>query len=138
MSKKIFIKEDQMYLSMNKYVIRISEKAITYADEFKQLFVTVKGGITVWPLVLTIRNYATIFQFDGLLTGFRNSVIRTVLGTGIGVLSASMVAYVLSKTEFQSRRLFSIIFAMTLYFSGGLIPGYMLIRDLHLIGSFWV
>ncbi|MBD0378513.1 carbohydrate ABC transporter permease [Paenibacillus sp. WST5] len=49
-----------------------------------------------------------------------------------------MVAYVLSKTEFQSRRLFSIIFAMALYFSGGLIPGYMLIRDLHLIGSFWV
>jgi putative aldouronate transport system permease protein len=99
---------------------------------------TVKGGITVWPRVFTTRNYATIFQFDGLLTGFRNSVIRTVLGTVIGVLSASMVAYVLSKTEFQARRLFSVIFAMTLYFSGGLIPGFMLIRDLHLIGSFWV
>lgn len=99
---------------------------------------TVKGGITVWPRVFTIRNYVTIFQFDGLLTGFRNSVIRTVLGTVLGILSASMVAYVLSKTEFQAKRLFSVIFAMTLYFSGGLIPGYMLIRDLHLTASFWV
>ncbi|MDQ0886359.1 putative aldouronate transport system permease protein [Paenibacillus sp. V4I9] len=99
---------------------------------------TVKGGIHVWPRVLTIRNYETIFQYEGLLTGFRNSTIRTVLGTMVGVLSASMVAYVLSKTEFQARRLFTAIFVMTLYISGGLIPGYMLIRDLHLLGTFWV
>ncbi|KRE36309.1 sugar ABC transporter permease [Paenibacillus sp. Soil724D2] len=99
---------------------------------------TVKGGIHVWPRVLTTRNYETIFQYEGLLTGFRNSTIRTVLGTVVGVLSASMVAYVLSKTEFQARRLFTAIFVMTLYISGGLIPGYMLIRDLHLLGTFWV
>ena len=99
---------------------------------------TVKGGIHVWPRVFTTRNYETIFQYEGLLTGFRNSTIRTVLGTVVGVLSASMVAYVLSKTEFQARRLFTSIFVMTLYISGGLIPGYMLIRDLHLIGTFWV
>ena len=99
---------------------------------------TVKGGIHVWPRVFTTRNYETIFQYEGLLTGFRNSTIRTVLGTVVGVLSASMVAYVLSKTEFQARRLFTSIFVMTLYISGGLIPGYMLIRDLHLLGTFWV
>ncbi|MGO4273498.1 carbohydrate ABC transporter permease, partial [Paenibacillus sp. TAF58] len=42
---------------------------------------SVKGGIHVWPRVLTIRNYETIFQYEGLMTGFRNSTIRTVLGT---------------------------------------------------------
>lgn len=99
---------------------------------------TIKGGITVWPRVFTMKNYAEVFSYGGLVTGFRNSVLRTVFGTVIGVLSASMVAYTLSRTEFQARKIFSIMFAMTMYFSGGLIPAYMLIRSLHLMGTFWV
>jgi putative aldouronate transport system permease protein len=112
----------------------INVLAISFNDSVD----SVKGGIHIWPRVFTTRNYETIFQYEGLLTGFRNSVIRTVLGTVVGVLSASMVAYVMSKTEFQARRLFSTIFVMTLYISGGLIPVYMLIRNLHLIGTFSV
>ncbi|KRF41905.1 carbohydrate ABC transporter permease [Paenibacillus sp. Soil787] len=99
---------------------------------------TVRGGIYVWPREFTWANYATIFKYQSLLTGFRNSVLRTVLGTAVGVLSAAMVAYVLSRVDFQARRLFSIFFVLTMYFSGGLIPGYMLMRNLHLIGTFWI
>ncbi|UUZ93496.1 carbohydrate ABC transporter permease [Paenibacillus sp. P25] len=99
---------------------------------------TVKGGLTIWPRQFTLKNYETIFKFEGLVIGFRNSVIRTVLGSIIGVLTASMVAYTLSRRDFQARRLFSVLFALTLYFSGGLIPGYLLIRSLGLIGTFWV
>ena len=99
---------------------------------------TVRGGIHLWPREFTLRNYETIFKYRELLTGFRNSVIRTVLGTILGVVSASMVAYVLSRSDFQARKLFTLLFALTMYFSGGLIPGYMLIRNLHLIGTFAV
>ncbi|WP_438431649.1 carbohydrate ABC transporter permease [Gorillibacterium sp. sgz500922] len=99
---------------------------------------TVRGGIHIWPRKFTLANYDTILRYPTLMIGFRNSVIRTVLGSAIGVLSAAMVAYVLSRTDFQARRLFSTMFALTMYFSGGMIPGYMLIRNLHLIGSFWV
>ncbi|WP_166240284.1 carbohydrate ABC transporter permease [Paenibacillus turpanensis] len=99
---------------------------------------TIKGGITIFPREFTLQNYETIFRFDGLLTGLRNSVIRTVLGAAIGVLSASMVAYVLSRQDFQARKWLSVVFALTMYFSGGLIPVYMLMRGLGLIGSFWV
>ncbi|AFC27313.1 binding-protein-dependent transport system inner membrane component [Paenibacillus mucilaginosus 3016] len=99
---------------------------------------TVRGGIHIWPREFTLKNYETIFQYSGLMTGFRNSVIRTLAGTLIGVISASMVAYVLSREEFQARRLFSMLFALTMYFSGGLIPVYMLMRDLSLLNSFWV
>jgi putative aldouronate transport system permease protein len=69
---------------------------------------------------------------------FRNSVLRTVIGTGIGVFSAAMVAYVLSRKDFIARKFVSVVFALTLYFSGGMIPVYMLMRDLHLTNSFWV
>ncbi|MEK0312601.1 carbohydrate ABC transporter permease [Cohnella sp. 56] len=99
---------------------------------------TVKGHLYVWPRVFTWHNYETILRYPNLLIGFRNSVLRTVLGTLAGVFSAAMVAYVLSRSDFQARRLFSTLFALTMYFSGGLIPVYMLIRNLHLIGTFWV
>jgi putative aldouronate transport system permease protein len=99
---------------------------------------TIKGGITVWPREFTLKNYEKIFEFKGLLTGFRNSVLRTILGAVVGVLSAAMMAYTLSRRDFGARRGFSFMFALTMYFSGGLIPAYMLIRNLHLIGTFWV
>jgi putative aldouronate transport system permease protein len=99
---------------------------------------TVKGGIYIWPRSFTLDNYKEIFQYDNLITGFINSASRTILGTILGVLSSAMVAYTLSRSDFQGRKLFSTIIVLTMYFSGGLIPGYMLIRDLGLINSYWV
>src|SRR5690606_13983520 len=67
-----------------------------------------------------------------------NSTIRTVIGTILGVLSSAMVAFTLSRADFQGRRMVSTILVLTMYFSGGLIPGFMLIRDLGMINTFWV
>jgi len=99
---------------------------------------TVRGGITIFPREFTWKNYETIFGYESLGTGLRNTLIRTILGTGIGVLTASMLAYTLSRIDFQARKWLSPMFAMTMYFSGGLIPGYMLMRHLGLIGTFEV
>lgn len=99
---------------------------------------TVRGGITIIPREFTLENYKTIFAYESLATGLRNTLIRTILGTAIGVLTASMLAYTLSRVDFQARKWMSPLFAMTMYFSGGLIPGYMLIRHLGLIGTFEV
>lgn len=99
---------------------------------------TVRGGIHIWPRQFTLANYEVIFQYDTLLTGFRNSVLRTIVGTALGLISASMLAFTLSRRDFQARKFISVFLALTLYFSGGLIPVYMLIRDLGLMNSFWV
>nr|WP_159884751.1 carbohydrate ABC transporter permease [Paenibacillus puerhi] len=99
---------------------------------------TVRGGIYLWPRSFTLSNYKEIFMYNNLLVAFQNSVLRTVIGTLLGVFSSATVAYVLSRKDFIARKQISLIFVLTLYFSGGLIPGYMLIRDLHLMNSFWV
>jgi putative aldouronate transport system permease protein len=108
------------------------------AISFNDATDSVRGGIYIWPRVLTIQNYKEIFQYHNLLVAARNSVLRSVIGTGIGVFSAAMVAYVLSRKDFIARKMFSLMFVLTLYVSGGLIPVYMLMRDLHLTTSFWV
>jgi putative aldouronate transport system permease protein len=108
------------------------------AISFNDSVDTVRGGLTIYPREFTLRNYETIFGFEGLITGFKNSVIRTVVGTAIGVVAASMMAYTLSRPDFQARRWMSVVFALTMYFSGGLIPGFLLIKNLGLIGTFYV
>ncbi|MDQ0110589.1 carbohydrate ABC transporter permease [Paenibacillus harenae] len=108
------------------------------AISFNDSVDTVRGGLTIYPREFTLRNYETIFGFEGLITGFKNTVIRTVVGTAIGVVAASMMAYTLSRPDFQARRWMSVVFALTMYFSGGLIPGFLLIKNLGLIGTFYV
>ncbi|WP_336786212.1 carbohydrate ABC transporter permease [Paenibacillus sp. MMO-177] len=99
---------------------------------------TVRGGITVFPRHLTFDNYSLIFSFAGLLTGLKISVLRTLAGTVLGLISSSMLAYVLSRADFDGRKFLSMFLALTMYVSGGLIPFYLLMRDMHLIGTFWV
>ncbi|WP_145409848.1 carbohydrate ABC transporter permease [Paenibacillus xylanexedens] len=99
---------------------------------------TVRGGVYLWPREFTLENYKTIFQYEGLLTGLKISVLRTLIGTFLGLLSSSMIAYTLSRPDFKIRKFVSVSLALTMYFSGGLIPTYILMRDLSLIGTFWV
>ncbi|WP_449603291.1 carbohydrate ABC transporter permease [Paenibacillus sp. Marseille-Q9583] len=99
---------------------------------------TVKGGIYLWPRKWTWANYDAIFSFKGLITGFKISLLRTFVGTLLGLLSSSMLAFVLSRSDFQARKLVSTFLVMTMYVSGGLIPGFILIRHLGMMNSFWV
>lgn len=99
---------------------------------------TVRGGIYIWPRAFTLKNYQTIFGYTTLIQGFKISVLRTVIGTALGLVSASMLAYALSRPDFGSRKFVSTFLALTMYFSGGMVPVYILMRHLHLIGTFWV
>jgi putative aldouronate transport system permease protein len=66
------------------------------------------------------------------------SVLRTITGTVIGVLCSAMFAFALSRSDFAFRRLFTIMLVITMYVGGGMIPDYILIRNLGLINNFWV
>ncbi|MFC4102396.1 carbohydrate ABC transporter permease [Paenibacillus xanthanilyticus] len=108
------------------------------AISFNDSVDTVRGGITIWPRQFTLNNYEVIFTYSGLITGFKISVLRTVVGTVAGLISGSMLAYTLSRQDFAARKFISAFLAITMYVSGGLIPGFILMRDLHLIGTFAV
>lgn len=99
---------------------------------------SVRGGITIFPREFTLKNYSIIFSFSGLVTGFKISVLRTVVGTILGLISASMLAYTLARPDFQGRKFVSTYLAITMYVSAGLIPFYLLIKDLHMMNTFAV
>lgn len=108
------------------------------ALSFNDSLDSVKGGITIFPRHFTLQNYKTIMNYDTLAQGFKTSVLRTVIGTFLGVICSSMLAYALSRIDFVARKTFTIYFVITMYVSGGLIPGYLLIANLGLTDTFWV
>ncbi|MDR1836278.1 MAG: carbohydrate ABC transporter permease [Treponema sp.] len=109
------------------------------AKSFNDPIDTIKGGVHIFPRVFTISNYTGLFEGgSNLPAAFRMSVLRTVIGTVSGLLCCAMFAFALSRADFMFRRSFTIILVITMYVGGGLIPEYLLIRNLKLINSFWV
>ena len=109
------------------------------AKSFNDPIDTVKGGIHVLPRVPTMQNYIGLFEAgSNLVVAFRNSVLRTVIGAASGVLCCAMFAFVLSRRDFILKKSFTIFLVITMYVSGGIIPDFLLIRNLGLINNFWV
>jgi len=108
------------------------------AISFNQGLDTSKGGLTIWPRVFTFENYKVVFKDDRLMSGFLISVLRTIIGTVSSILCTAIFAYGMSKRELMGRKYYMVMCIITMYFSGGLIPTFMLIRNLGLMNSFWV
>lgn len=99
---------------------------------------TSKGGVTFWVREFTLENYKIVFEDERLMNGFYIAILRTVIGTLTSILATSIFAYGMSKRELMGRKYYMIMCIITIYFGGGLIPSYMLIRNLGLFNSFWV
>lgn len=99
---------------------------------------SVRGGLYWWPREFTLDSYRTIFRNGELINSVKVTVLRTVIGTPLSVFVISMMAYALSKRELIAWKWFNLFFIFTMYFGGGLIPSYMIIKSLGLIDSFWV
>lgn len=97
-----------------------------------------RGGIYWWPRMFSLDSYLAVFANDGIMLAMGVTIAKTVVGTVVHVLFTAMVAYAFSRRELIGRRAYMMLGTVTLFFSGGLIPSYLLIRDLGLLDSFWV
>lgn len=100
---------------------------------------TLKGINFVIPRKFTLSNYTYVFTSNDFIQPFITSVMRTVIGTVVSLICTTMLAYTLSRRDFVFHRLFTVLFVVTMYVSGGLIPEYLLImRTLKLGNNFLV
>ncbi|MDQ8738142.1 carbohydrate ABC transporter permease [Paenibacillus sp. LHD-38] len=97
-----------------------------------------RGGIYFWPREFTWDNYATFVNDEKWRVSFLVSSARTIVGTLIGVLFTSLVAYGLAYKQLIFKKIYFPIIIVAMYFSGGLIPYYVVLRELNLLNSFAV
>ena len=95
------------------------------------------GKTFLLPSKFTLEGYKAVFANSDLLSGFLNSVKYTVIGTIYSVVVVYLTAYPLSKRNLPGRSIISIFFIITMYFGGGLIPTYLVVRDTGLLNNMW-
>ena len=95
------------------------------------------GKTFLLPSKFTLEGYQAVFSNSNLLNGFINSVKYTVIGTLYSVVTVYITAYPLSKRDLPGRKWISIFFIITMYFGGGLIPTYLVVRDTGLLNNMW-
>lgn len=110
----------------------------TIAVSFNDGLDSIKGGIRFWPRKFTLENYKTLFATDYIFRAGLVSLSRTILQTVLSVFCTAMLAYSLSRKEFVLKKLLTTILVISMYVNAGLIPGYMLIKKLHMVGSYAV
>ena len=95
------------------------------------------GKVTFFPVDFTLLGYESVFRSQQLLTGFRNSFLYMTVGTLVNLFMTMIAAFPLSRKEFYGRNVVMTIFLITMYFSGGLVPTFMVVNSLGLLDSMW-
>jgi putative aldouronate transport system permease protein len=99
---------------------------------------SLRGGLMLWPRAFSLDSYKAVFTNEEMLSSLRVTVLRTLVGVPLNLFCVSTLAYALSRKDLPGRKAFNLLFVFTMYFSGGLIPSYMVIKSLGLLDSFFV
>ena len=93
------------------------------------------GEMLFWPKGFTLLGYQRVFKDSRIWNGYRNTIMYTVLGTILGVVATMLAAYSLSRKDLPGRKNIMFLFIFTMYFSGGMIPYYLVVKGLGLVNS---
>lgn len=96
-----------------------------------------RGEMWLFPKKFSVIGYERIFTNNEIFTGYKNTIIYTVVGTTINLIMTILAAYPLSRRDFAGRNLIMGFIVFTMFFSGGLIPTYLLVKDLGIMNSMW-
>ena len=95
------------------------------------------GKVILFPVDLSIEGYRAVFNTSTVWTGFINSLFYTVVGTTINLVMTLTAAYCLSRRDLPGRNGIMLLFTFTMFFSGGMIPSYMMVQSLGILNTRW-
>ena len=132
---------DRVFMFFNASILVVITVAILLplifivSASFSSSEAVIAGRVSLWPVDFSLQGYQTIFEHKKVWDGFGNSLFYTVFGTIFNVFMTIIAAYPLSRDDLVGRRVITIAFIFTMLFSGGLIPTYMVVRDLGLLNT---
>lgn len=97
----------------------------------------IQNNISFWPKGFNLSMYKLVLGDPQIWTAYRNTIIYTVLGTLISLVVTSTGAYALSRKDMALRNSFTVLIVITMFFSGGMIPTFLVVRSLNLVDTVW-
>lgn len=134
---------DRAFLIAIYIVLSLVALAVIYplvfiiSSSFSSPAAVTSGRVWLWPVDVSLSGYKALLHTTEILTGYGNSIFYTAAGTIISVVLTIMIAYPLSRRSFFGRNTLMMVITFTMIFSGGLIPTYMVVKQLHLIDTRW-
>jgi len=107
------------------------------ASSFSSTRAVITGKVFLWPVNFSLEGYKAVFSHRLIVSAYRNTIFYTVVGTLINLAVTMTCAYPLSRKDFPMRNFFTIFFAFTMFFGGGLIPTYILMTQIKFVNTIW-
>ncbi|MFP4378111.1 MAG: carbohydrate ABC transporter permease [Spirochaetales bacterium] len=135
------LRDEPLFYIVNLIVLSIVLILVSYpiiyiiSSSFSHPEAVITAQVRFLPVRPSLQGYRAIFGYDMVWTGYANSLFYMVVGTILNVMITMLVAYPLSRKDFVGRNLIMFLFAFTMFFRGGLIPTYILVRGLGLLNT---
>jgi putative aldouronate transport system permease protein len=132
---------DQAFYLINNILLGAVLVVVSYpliyvvSASFSSTDAVISGRVWLWPVQPSLRGYEAVFQHKGILSGYANSFFYMGVGTAINIVMTILAGYPLSRRDFKARNVIMMAFAFTMIFNGGLIPTYMLVRNLGMVNT---
>lgn len=135
--------QDKIFVIFNYFILILVTLVVllpllfVVSASFSEPSAVSNGRVWLLPVQPTLKGYQAVFKNPKILTGFGNSFFYMITATSVNLIMTMLCAYPLSRKEFTAANKLSAIFVFTMYFSGGLIPTYLVVSNLHLIDTRW-
>ncbi len=136
-------REDRIFYTLNTLLVTFFLLITLYpilcliSSSISSPYAVYAGQVTFYPIGFSLKGFKMVFSSQSLISGFLNSVFYTVAGTFLNVVTTMMAGYAMSRKQLIGRSLLNFFFAFTMWFSGGIIPFYLLVRNLGIFNTRW-
>lgn len=143
MNKQISTIQDKWFDAVNYFVLAVLIAVVVYPlyfvfiASFSDPNLTNTGQVLFFPKGVSLKSYELIFADSKLWIGYKNSLVYTAVGTLINLAAALPAAYAFSRKDLRGSKVLIWIFLFTMYFNGGMIPTYLLIKNLGMLDTIW-
>ena len=125
-----------VYILLGTALILVSYPLIYIVSaSFSDSLAVISGRMVLWPVGFNLEGYKAVFREASVMTGYLNSLVYTVLGTLLNIVMTILAAYPLSRPDLYGKRPLTMLFLFVMLFNAGMIPNYMLVRDLGLMNT---
>ena len=134
-------REDRAFFTVDVVLLTIAFFAVLYplvfilSSSFSDPYAVLAGEVWLFPVRPTLEGYRAVLAYSDVWMGYGNTIFYAVVGTTVNVILTMMVAYPLSRKDFVGRNPLMFLFTFTMFFSGGLIPLYLLVRSLGILNT---
>ena len=134
---------DRRYDILNNLLLIIIFITVFYpllyvlACSFSSVLAIYSGRVWFWPVGFNVEAYKQVFSYPPILTGYKNTIFYTSIGTCINVVITIAAGYPLSRKDLKGRNLIMFLFTFTMIFNGGMIPTYLVVKNLGMINTRW-